>query len=55
MRESIDLASDRLRGYVLAANDESVGSRESLVKGEPPGAGETGDSTGQSFDWEPPE
>ena len=40
MRESIDLASDRLRGYVLAANDESVSSRESLVKDEPPGAGD---------------
>jgi allantoicase len=36
LRESIDLASDRLRGYVLAANDESVSSREHLVKDDPP-------------------
>lgn len=54
MRESIDLASDRLRGYVLAANDESVGSRESLVKGEPPAA-EDGWVTRRrrdgGFDW----
>ena len=54
LRESIDLASDRLRGYVLAANDESVGSRESLVKGEPP-ASEDGWVTRRrrdgGFDW----
>ena len=54
MRESIDLTSDRLRGYVLAANDEPVGSRESLVKGEPPAA-EDGWVTRRrrdgGFDW----
>lgn len=34
MREPIDLASDRLRGYVLAANDEFFAPRENLNRAE---------------------
>jgi allantoicase len=36
LREPIDLASERLRGYVLAANDEFFGKRENLLKHEEP-------------------
>ena len=35
LRESTDLAGERLRGYVLAASDESVASRANLLKSEP--------------------
>lgn len=36
MREPIDLANERLRGYVLAASDEFFAQRESLLHDEEP-------------------
>ncbi len=36
LREPIDLASDQLRGYVLAANDEFFAPRENLNRAEEP-------------------
>lgn len=39
MREPIDLADERMRGYVLAASDESISARSCLIRSQAPVAG----------------